>query len=280
MLAAESPGRSLSFYRTNSMTSKDQVRQLKKILDALIKAEKADNDTAEVIHDTQLSKLPALTDDNILNAVKIAIGDNSKRKEVSVHVFAELYQVQGIGEVFLDLLNSSNPSDKNIIIQVIGLRKLRSFVPVLNRQYYKESDLNVKDQLISTLGILADESSFPIFLELAKNANKDKYWKLIWAFKNFAKPEGKQFLEKVFNDNKSDTSDKVVSAWGLVKIGDRSYYDYLVRMLDDPDIETSTSYSPGQSMRAAQAICDINDWDFVWNKDYVAIVKDQLKNAS
>lgn len=262
------------------MTSKEQVRQLKKILDALGKAEKADNDSKEVIYDTELSKLDALIDDNILNAVKEAIGDNSKRKKVSVFVFAELYKVQGIDEVFLELLNSSDPTDKDIIIQVIGLRKLKTFVTVLNSHYYKETDPNIKEQLISTLGALADESSFPIFLDLAQTADKNKYWRLIWAFKNYAKEEGKPFLEKVFNDKQSDTSDKVVSAWGLVKIGDNSYYNYLVQMLDDPDIETSTSYSPGQSMRAAQAICDINKWDFVWNKDYVAVVKDRLKNAS
>lgn len=262
------------------MTSKEQVRQLKKILDALIKAEKADNDSAEVIHDTELSKLPVLIDDNILNALKEAIGDNSKRKNVSVFVFAELYKVQGIDEVFLELLNSSDPTDKCIIIQVIGLRKLKNFVPILNSHYYKENDPNVTDQLISTLGALADESSFPIFLDLAKSANKNKYWRLIWAFKNYAKPEGKPFLEKIFNDKQSDKSDKVVSAWGLVKIGDKSYYDYLIQMLNDPDIETSTSYSPGQSMRAAQAICDINKWEFVWNKEFVAVLKDRLKNAS
>jgi len=262
------------------MTAKEQVRQLKKILDALVKAEKADNDSAEVIHDTELSKLPALIDDNILNAVKEAIGDNSKRKKVSVFVFAELYKVPRIEEVFLELLNSSDLTDKDIIIQVIGLRRLKNFVPVLNSHYYNETDPNVREQLISTLGTLAEESSFPIFLALAQTAEKSKYWRLTWAFKNYAKQEGKPFLEKIFYDKQSDISDKVVSAWGLVKIGQKSYYDYLIKMLDDPDIETSTSYSPGQSMRAAQAICDINKWDFVWNKDYVTVVKDRLKNAS
>ena len=262
------------------MTSKEQIRQLKKILDALVKAEKADNDSAEVIHDTELSKLPHLIDDNILSAINEAIGDNSKRKKASVFVFAELYKVPGIDEVFLELLNSSDPTDKDIIIQVIGLRQLKNFVPILNSHYYKETDPNITEQLISTLGELADESSFPIFLDFAQTADKDKHRRLIWAFKNYAKEEGRPFLEKVFNDRQSDTSDKVVSAWGLVKIGDNSYFNYLVQMLDDPDIETSTSYSPGQSIRAAQAICDINKWDFVWDKDYITVVKDKLKNAS
>lgn len=262
------------------MTSKEQVRQVKNILDALIKAEKADNDTAEVIHDKELSKLPALTNDNILNAVNEAIGVNSKRKKVSVFVFAELYKVQGITEVFTDLLNSSDSADKGLIIQVIGLRKLKAFVPLLNSQFHKETDTDCKSQILYTLGTIADESSFQIFLDLTQTADRNLYWRLIWAFKNFAKHESKSFLEKVFNDKQTDKSDKVVSAWGLAKIGDNYYYDYLVRMLDDPDIETSTSYSPGQSMRAAQAICDIKKWDFVWNKDFVATVKERIKNVS
>lgn len=111
------------------MTSKEQVRQLKKILDALVKAEKADNDTKEVVYDRELSKLPSLIDDNILNAVKEAIGDNPKRKNVSVFLFAELYNIEGIEQVFMDILSSSDAEDRIIILQIIGLRKLRKFVP-------------------------------------------------------------------------------------------------------------------------------------------------------
>ena len=262
------------------MTSKEQVRQLKKILDALVKAEKADNDTWEVIHDIELSKLPSLVDENILTAVKEAIGGNPKRKNVSVFVFAELYNVDGIEQVFLELLNSSDVNHKIIILQIIGLRKLKKFVPFLNSLFFQETDISFKEQLITTLGTLADESSFPIFLNLIQTADTTKYWRLVWALKNFGRPEGKPFLERVFNDKQTDTSEKVVAAWGLVKTGDRKYFDYLVKMLDDPDTETPTSYSPGQSLRAAQAICDIHNWDFVWNKDYVPVVKERLENAS
>ena len=262
------------------MTSKEQVRQLKKILDALIKAEKADNDTREVIHDSELSKIPSLIDENILNAVKEAIGDNPKRKNVSVFVFAELYNVEGIEQVFLDLLNSSDVDDRIIILQIIGLRKLKKFVPVLNTLFFKETDINCKEQLITTLGTLAHETSFPIFLDLIQTADRTKYWRLVWALKNFGRAEAKPFLKKVFDDKQTETSDKVVAAWGLVKIGETKYYHYLVKMLDDPDIETPTSYSPGQSLRAAQAICDIHHWDFVWSADHVPVVKERLKNAS
>ncbi len=270
----------VAFYWTLSMTSKEQVRQLKKILDALVKAEKEDNDTAEIIYDTQLAKIKEIPKENIIAAIKEAIGDNSKRKNVSAYVFSELYDLVGIDTVFEELLISSDPEDRNIIVQSIRLRRLRKFVPILNSLLEKETNNSCKHTLIYALGELADESSFAIFLRLTQQADQNYKWRLVWAFKNFAKQEGKQFLEKIFSDKQSETSDKVVAAWGLVKIGDKSYYDYLLKMLDDPDVETTTSYSPGQSMRAAQAICDINKWDFVWNKDFVAVVKERLKNAS
>jgi hypothetical protein len=150
----------------------------------------------------------------------------------------------------------------------------------LEVQFYKEKDPDCKGALISSLSTLKSESSFPIFLELSHTAKENDYWRLTWAFKNYAKIEGKYFLQKVFNDKLSPKSEKVVAAWGLVKIGEKSYYEYLLKMLRDPDIETRTSYSPGESMRAAQAICDINNWDFIWNKDFVDVVKDRLKNGS
>jgi len=264
----------------DSMTSKQQVREIKKILDALAKADRLDNDTKDVIHDRQIAALKSLPKENILNAVNEAIGNNPKRKNVAVYVFSELYDIDGIKEVFLDLLSSSDAADRSIIIQTIGLRRLRSFVPILNVQFYKESDPDCKGALISTSSTLKSESSFPIFLELSLNAQEKDYWRLAWAFKNYAKDEGRPFLQKVFNDKQSGKSEKVVAAWGLVKIGERSYYDYLLKMLYDPDIETSTSYSPGESIRAAQAICDINNWDFVWNKDFVDVVRGRLRNGS
>jgi hypothetical protein len=44
-------------------------------------------------------------------------------------------------------------------------------------------------------------------------------------------------------------------------------------MLDDPEILTANSYDPGESMRAAQAIADINGWDFEWDRDFVDGIK-------
>ena len=268
-----------SFYWKPLMTPKEQIKQIRQILDALIKAEKINNDAAEIIYDTELARLREISKENIFDAVKKAIGNNPKRKNISVYVFSELYDEAGIDNIFEELLISSDVADRTIIVQTIGLRKLRKFVPVLNSILEKETDDSSKHALIYTLGELADESSFPIFLKLSQDTNQNYQWRLTWAFKNFARKEAKEFLEKVYKDKESEESDKVVAAWGLVKIGEKSYLDYLFKMLYDPDTQTSTSYSPGQSMRAAQAICDIKGWEFKWNKDYVNNVKQRLKNT-
>ena len=47
---------------------------------------------------------------------------------------------------------------------------------------------------------------------------------------------------------------------GTCKNRRQKVLDYLVKMVDDPGIETPTSYSPGQAIRAAKAIYDINNW--------------------
>ena len=262
------------------MNRNPQVKELKKILDALSRAEKLDNDSAESLHDAQIAKLKALPKENILAAVEEAVGNNAKRKSAAVHVFSELYDVEGIEEIFIGLLNSADEADRVIIIQTIGLRKLKVFVPVLNEYFHHESDPGCKSQILHALATIADESSFPLFLELAYGSDRTFDWRLLVGFAHFGRPEAQPFLEKKFNSRQSNLHEKTLAAWGLAKIGVKAYYEYLAKLLDDRDYSTATSYSPGQSLRAAQAICDINNWDFQWNADFVEIVKARVKKNS
>ena len=92
--------------------------------------------------------------------------------------------------------------------------------------------------------------------------------------------ESVEFLETSFKNDQASKHNRIVAAWALVKVGKQEYLDYLIKMLDDSDITTPTSHSPGVSLRAAQALSDINNWDFAWNKNYVNITKDRLKNVT
>jgi hypothetical protein len=48
-------------------------------------------------------------------------------------------------------------------------------------------------------------------------------------------------------------------------------------MLFDPDIKTPNRYSPGGSLRASQALCEIKGWQFEWNKSFVEQNRDRWK---
>jgi len=50
-------------------------------------------------------------------------------------------------------------------------------------------------------------------------------------------------------------------------------------MLFDPNKKTSTSYTPGQSLHAAQAVCDIKGWQFEWNRSFVEAHRNEWRNV-
>jgi hypothetical protein len=62
---------------------------------------------------------------------------------------------------------------------------------------------------------------------------------------------------------------------GLGKFGDPEAIRFLADMLYDPDVTHARGYSPGVSLRAAQALCDIKNWLFTWNKDFLEANRDQ-----
>jgi hypothetical protein len=146
------------------------------------------------------------------------------------------------------------------------------------------------DFAIRSAGEIANPLSLDLLFPIMEERSKKLQRTLIWVLKNFDKHEKiKQYLVWVYNDNiESDSfekGNKVIAAWGLVKQGETDYYEYLIKMLDDTAIITSGTYEtknttihePGESLRAAQAICDINGWDFEWHSSYVEITKNYLK---
>lgn len=171
------------------------------------------------------------------------------------------------------MLASADNVGRSDIIQTIGLRKFRNLVQVLNHHFYVETDDFCKE---NTSGNIADESSLPIFIELMQKRESKHEWPVLCASHKFVRPEFRDYLADVFDNIATKTSHKIMSAWGLAKLGERRAYEYLVSMLDDPEIITANSYDPGHSIRAAQAIADINGWEFEWDRDSVAAIKSQL----
>ena len=256
-----------------------RISQIRSVLDALARVEKSDNDTKEKVYDRELAKIRALEREKIVDIMKRAVGSDKRRQKYSPSVFAELYDVPGIDTVFRKLLLAADSDGRAEIIQTIGLRKMRGLVGVLNDHFVRESDDFCRFCLLNTLSKLADESSLPIFEYLMRRADPRDEWRLIWAGAQYGRPEFHDYLLSVFQKKENDKSHRVVAAWGLAKLGEEAAYRYLIDMLDDPDVKTATTFAPGESMRAAQAIADVNGWLFEWDKDFVEVIRQRLAGS-
>jgi HEAT repeat protein len=60
---------------------------------------------------------------------------------------------------------------------------------------------------------------------------------------------------------------RTFALWGLAKLGSEQAIAALVVLLDDPDVSTRDGFTPGQSMRAAQALADVYRVDFNWGDE-------------
>jgi hypothetical protein len=117
-----------------------------------------------------------------------------------------------------------------------------------------------------------------IFLELVKKDSPKDRFRLLSAVIKFARPEFTDYSMKVFDDPSAGTQMKIYAAWNLANMGSVKHFDYLVTMLDDPEIRTANLIDPGCSLRAAQAISRIKGWDFEWEGSSVALVKAKLNS--
>lgn len=255
---------------------KSPVIQIRKALDALALADGVDNDEKEVIYDRELATIREMDREGIIEAVSKAVGNNSKRKRFAPFIFSELYDVPGIEDVFQVLLENADANGRADIIQTIGLRRMKSLVGVLNGHFAREADDFCRDCLLHSLGVLADESSLSIFVYLMQKTDRRDEWRILTAARHFARQDFKEYVSRVFEDDHTETTHKVMAAWSLAKLGEGRPYEYLVHMLFDPEVRTPNLYDPRHSLRAAQAICDVNSWDFEWNKDSVEKVKARL----
>jgi hypothetical protein len=260
------------------------VETIRSVLDELKRVENADNDTKEIVFDRELAKIRDLPRAGILQAVLESIGRSQKRKQYAPYVFAELSDVPGIEKVFSELLVSSEAAGRGAIIQEIGLRKMYTLVGVLNDHFASESDDFCRSQLLHTLATLADESSLPIFVYLMTTENSHDEWPILCAAHNYAREEFRRYAQAVFDSILTKKSNKILAAWALAKLGDNAALEYLKSMLSDPATSskttTSTTYDPGESIRAAQALADINGWDFEWGRSAVENLKARLEAAT
>ena len=126
-----------------------RIGEIRSVLDALARVERADNDTKEQVYDRELARIRLLERDGIIEFVKLAIGNDRRRQRYSPLVFSELYDVPGIDVVFIELLQAADADGRADIIQTIGLHKMHNLVGVLNEHFVHEHDDFCRDSTAS-----------------------------------------------------------------------------------------------------------------------------------
>ena len=251
-------------------TPKSLVAQIRGLLDRLVACRSLANDDQEVISDAVAAETRALPREGLLEALDKAIGSNKKRREEAVYILSELTDIPEAVARIGESISDEDPKWRSWLIQIVAARTMRQFTPFLNDVIEHDPDPFCRDLAIGTAGSLRQKVNLPALFRLADRNEPELRWRLAFAFSRFAIEDCRPYLQRWFDDAAEEKSTRVFAAWGLGKLGDQTAIEFLIAMLHDPDIQTANSFEPGASIRAAQAVCDINGWPFEWNKRYVA----------
>ncbi len=257
--------------------SVDLVREFRRLLTELVVSRRETKDVQEEVHDRVAAKMRALPRvPGMLAALDAAIGRDAKRREEAVYLLSELADIPEVVERIGVWLQDPNPSFRRWLVQTVEHGRLTQFAPALSAIIESDADPVCRQFAIHAAGTLRLESSLPSLLRASHTEAKDNRWVLVWAFKEFAAPECMPYLREVFGNQSEPSSQRVVAAWGLAKAGDEAAHKYLEEMLDDPDTRTPNSFTPGQSLRAAQALSDLHGWPFHWHVRSVGVTRRRL----
>jgi HEAT repeat protein len=203
-----------------------------------------------------------------LLALDRAIGRGLNRKRAALDLLAELTDLPQVAERFNTWLRDPDSEWRAEVIEFIGDKGLRQFAPALNDALSSGKRDLCWAYAVSAAGQLASEANVSAILRLTGDPETNTHPRLIWAFHGFPHPRFRPALKRLFR-SLTEKEERVRVAWALAKLGDEKAERYLVEMLDDPDVETPTSFISGVSLRAAQALCDVHGWPFRWDKGWV-----------
>lgn len=259
------------------MKDNDSVAILRKCLVDLSRLNSLSNDDKEVEYDRISRVVSQVPRDGILQALDEAIGRFENRKKASIHILVELADVPAALDRMEALLRDGDESDAPELFQTVGLHHLIQFAALLNRFILGSYDDFTRSCAIHAASRLKDPRNLPALLKLTADCPVDLRFHLLVALTEFGDERGRPFLRRHFRNEEEESSLRVMAAWGLAKLSDASAMSYLIKTLDDPAIETDRSYETGQSLRAAQAICDVRGWEFEWHTSYVERTKKRLR---
>jgi hypothetical protein len=255
------------------------VARIRGLLDRLVACERLGSDEREIAHNEVAAEARGLPREGILETLDQAIGTSKRRRQEAVYILSELMDVPEAVQRVGVWLKDPDPQWRSWLIQVVAHNGLREHTHLLNDIIEHDPDPFCRDQAIYAAGVLREGENLPTLLRLAEQNDKELIWRLAFTLTNYATEECRPHLQRWFEDETLDKSARVISAWGMGKLGDRRAIEYLIQMLDDPDRQGPNFFEPGESIRAAQALCDIHNWRFKWHKSYVAKTLAKVKEA-
>jgi hypothetical protein len=262
-----------------SLPNRALIKTLRELVDALVRAERRSNDEKEEIHDEVARRVAKLPRDGALEALDAAVRGSRPRRRHAYALLAELADAPGALDRIEAGLRCKDVEVRRWLVQTIGARRLVALAGLLNPLILRDPDLDVRGHALHATRALRAEVNLPALLAVARRCPAELRGPLLWALKDNGGAAARPFLRKAFAARGVPKEDRVVAAWGLARLGDQRARDHLVEMLDDPDVERAGGFSPGVSLRAAQALCDIMGWPFRWGGTAVKRTRERLAAA-
>lgn len=256
---------------------KTTIDQVKQLLQEIIDAETSlPKEELEVVYDRVLEKARALPRDGIVALVDKAVGRSKQRRKAAIYLYSQMTDVPEAAERIGQAVFDKDHELRSWVVQTIGGEKLAQFAELLNTVMREDEDPFVRQCAVLAAADIGSDVNIATLLQLAEQPDAEITSAVLWALTKYGRPESRKYLTGVFTDRRRDDHDRVIAAWGLAKLGDEKAYAYLLKMLDDKDQEAGrwarfkhkvlgvplVLFSPGQSFRAAQAICDLHQWPF------------------
>lgn len=155
---------------------------------------------------------------------------------------------------------------------VQGMKSRPRFIPDL-RAIARDRDDPEWAWAVDGLGELRDRDGVEILM--AHAAGQHTPFVLLDALRKIADPIAALVFEP--NLTHPEMRTRVFALWGLAALGHATPIAGLVALLDDPEVRTPTSYEPGESRRAAQALCDVLGWPFEWAPEAVQATRERVR---
>jgi hypothetical protein len=259
---------------------KNIVAKLRELLDRLADSRKLSNDEQEQIHDAVIAETRSLPCDCFLDSLDGAVGKSKSRRRESVYLLSEFTQLPEVIARLGEEFKNPDVSWRHWLVQIVGHRNLKQLASQLPPIIENDPDMLCRKAAIWSAGRLKADCCLPSLMKLAENPPDELRSAITWSLKDLAPTNAKEYFERIFLDASAEKQERIVAAWGLAKLGDKSSLGFLVEMMFDPDKRTPRSCTPGQSLRAAQAVCDIKGWQFQWNKTFVQTHRNEWRKLA